>query len=553
MRIDWLKIPDDRNLKNFEINFEETVPISVLLGRNGSGKSNLIENLVEIFRALESAAPVERFAYEIQYYCHGHKIHVKADPHAKRDSISFTVDDHKITVAAFKKNARDYLPKYVFAYYSGWNNRLESLFSEPTKKYYQANLSRKDAGMPRRFFFCRKDYANLALMALFFEKHELATYIREELLGIDSFDSALVVLKKPWWAGAKHKSTIDEIFWSEKDAADAADIFWGARGNFTEFMQRLRSAALAPIKNAETTEGDIRGRTQSTERLYLYIRDSDHLEKLRAPYESPKLLFNHLESMYLSDLVEEIRVVGKRKDGGLVRFDQLSEGEQQLVSVFGLLLFTQSDEALYLLDEPDSHLNPRWTYEYREMLRRALFPYADGKQHAKESDVADPIDSESLPTEVGNSQVLIATHNPLMISAHPRTHVRILSCENGTTTAYSPEEEPPGMSIDRLLTSEVFGLDSALPPNTLWAISERERLAASTSRTEGEDINLKQLSEELELAGLLRTYRLPEEKEFIEAMRRREQRSTIGLTAEEVKVRNDRADSLLEEIFSKKS
>jgi len=541
MRIDWLKIPDDRNLKNFEINFEETVPISVLLGCNGSGKSNLIENLVEIFRALESAAPVERFAYEIQYYCHGHKIHVIADPHAKRESISFTVDDHKITVAAFKKSARDYLPKYVFAYYSGWNNRLESLFSEPTKKYYQANLSNEDADAPRRFFFCRKDYANLALMALFFEKHELATYIREELLGIVSFDSALVVLKSPWWAKQ----------WSSRKG-HSDDLFWGARGNFTEFMQRLRSAALAPIKNLETTEGDIRGRTQSTERLYLYIRDSEHLEKLRAPYESPKLLFNHLESMYLSDLVEEIRVVGKRKDGGLVRFDQLSEGEQQLVSVFGLLLFTQSDEALYLLDEPDSHLNPRWTYEYRIMLRRALFPYQDGKQHANGSREGNPIDSESPPAMEGNSQVLIATHNPLMISAHPRTHVRILSCENGTTTAYPPEEEPPGMSIDRLLTSEVFGLDSALPRNTLWAISERERLAALTSRTEEEDTNLKQLSEELELAGLLRTYRLPEEMEFIEAMRRREKRSTIGLTAEEVKDRNERADALLEEIFSKK-
>jgi predicted ATPase len=536
MRIDWLKIADDRNLKNFEINFDEKVPITVLLGRNGSGKSNLIENLVEIFRALENAAPVERFAYEIQYYCHGHKILVQADPRAKLERIHFKVDGVKTSPTAFKRGARDYLPKYVFAYYSGWNNRLESLFSAPTKKYYQANLSNEDADVPRRFFFCRKDYANLALMALFFEKHELATYIREELLGIDSFDSALVVLKSPWWAKQ-----------GTNQSGNADDLFWGARGNFTEFMGRLRAASLAPIKNDESSEGDIRGRTQNIERLYLYIRDKEHLEKLRAPYETPKLLFNHLESMYLSDLIEEIRVVGKRKDGGLVRFDQLSEGEQQLVSVFGLLLFTQSDEALYLLDEPDSHLNPRWTYEYREMLRRVLFPCADEETHIKDS---DPIDTELPPTTVGSSQVLIATHNPLMISAHPRTHVRILSCENGTTTAFPPEEEPPGMSIDRLLTSEVFGLDSALPPNTLSAISERERLAALPARTKEEDAKLKQYSEELELAGLLRTYRLPEEKEFIEAMRRREMRSTIGLTPEEIKARNERADALLEQIFS---
>lgn len=539
MRIDWLKIPDDRNLKNFTINFDETVPITVLLGRNGSGKSNLIENLVEIFLALENAMPVERFAYEILYYCHGHKILVKADPLAKQDRINFTVDDIKITSAAFKKGIRHYLPKYVFAYYSGWNTRLESLFTAPTKKYYQDNINYKDADVPRRFFFCRKDYANLALMALFFEKHELATYIRQELLGFDSFDSALVVLKSPWWA----KST-------KNQTANTDDFFWGARGNFTEFMQRLRASALAPIKNAEQSESDIRGRTQNTERLYLYIRNQEHLEMLRDPYETPKLLFNHLESMYLSDLIEEIRVVGKRKDGSLVRFDQLSEGEQQLVSVFGLLLFTQSDEALYLLDEPDSHLNPRWTYEYREMLRRALFPYEEGKPNTNESNMPDPIDSKSPPTMAGNSQVLIATHNPLMISAHPRTHVRILSSENGTTTAHTPEDEPPGMSIDRLLTSEVFGLESALPPNTLHTISERERLAALPERSEEEDKKLRQLSEELELAGLLRTYRLPEEKEFIDAMRRREKRSIIGLTDQEIEARNERADALLEEIFN---
>ena len=177
MRIDWIKIPGDRNLKNFTINFDETVPITVLLGRNGSGKSNLIENLVEIFRELEKASPVERFAYEMLYYCHGHKIHVEADPNAKRERIKFKIDDIKITPTAFKRGARDYLPKYVFAYYSGWNKRLENLFSEPTKKYYLDNLNNKDLDVPRRFFFCRKDYANLALMALFFEKHELASYI----------------------------------------------------------------------------------------------------------------------------------------------------------------------------------------------------------------------------------------------------------------------------------------------------------------------------------------------------------------------------------------
>ena len=251
-------------------------------------------------------------------------------------------------------------------------------------------------------------------------------------------------------------------------------------------------------------------------------------------------------------MIEEIRVVGRRKDGSRVRFDQLSEGEQQLVAVFGLLLFTQSDESLYLLDEPDSHLNPRWTYEYRAMLRKALFPsLPEGESEQARTD-ENPIDTSVPPTAVGNSQVLIATHNPLMISAHPRTHVRILDRTPQGTTALPPEDEPPGMSIDRLLTSDVFGLKSAMPQSILQRLSRREELAAMSERTDEEDDELAKLSSQLEEAGLMRTYRLPEEKEFIEAMRRRELRSTVGVTAAEVAERNARADALLDEIFSSK-
>ena len=62
MRLDRLSIPNYRNLRSFEIDFDESQPTTVLIGRNGSGKSNLIEAIVEIFRELElGGAP--GFAY----------------------------------------------------------------------------------------------------------------------------------------------------------------------------------------------------------------------------------------------------------------------------------------------------------------------------------------------------------------------------------------------------------------------------------------------------------------------------------------------------------
>ena len=43
-----------------------------------------------------------------------------------------------------------------------------------------------------------------------------------------------------------------------------------------------------------------------------------------------------------------------------VKFGDLSDGEKQYLMVLGLLRFTREDETLFLLDEPDTHLHPRW-------------------------------------------------------------------------------------------------------------------------------------------------------------------------------------------------
>jgi recombinational DNA repair ATPase RecF len=68
MRLDRLHIPSYRNLRSFEIDLDESQPTTVLLGRNGTGKSNLIEAIVEILRELElGGAPA--FAYTLDYTC----------------------------------------------------------------------------------------------------------------------------------------------------------------------------------------------------------------------------------------------------------------------------------------------------------------------------------------------------------------------------------------------------------------------------------------------------------------------------------------------------
>ena len=49
MRLDKVYIDGFKNLKQLEVDFDETKLTTVLIGQNGAGKSNLIEALAQVF------------------------------------------------------------------------------------------------------------------------------------------------------------------------------------------------------------------------------------------------------------------------------------------------------------------------------------------------------------------------------------------------------------------------------------------------------------------------------------------------------------------------
>lgn len=67
MKVDKLHIRSRfKNLENVQVDFDENHLMTVVVGRNGSGKSNVLEALVAIFRNLDlGEAPP--FSYELIY------------------------------------------------------------------------------------------------------------------------------------------------------------------------------------------------------------------------------------------------------------------------------------------------------------------------------------------------------------------------------------------------------------------------------------------------------------------------------------------------------
>jgi ABC-type multidrug transport system ATPase subunit len=180
---------------------------------------------------------------------------------------------------------------------------------------------------------------------------------------------------------------------------------------------------------------------------------------------------------------------------GALTFRELSEGEQQLLTVLGLLRFTKEQESLFLLDEPDTHLNPTWSQQYLNLLRQVL-------------------------GENASSHVLIASHDPLVVAGLERSQVQIMQRDSGSgrVTARIPDEDPKGMGIGGILTSDLFGLRSTLDPETLGKLDRKRELATKEELTNEERTELEQLNKSLGNVDFTHSVRDPLYKQFVEAM-----------------------------------
>src|SRR5712691_2999544 len=76
MRLDRVYIDGFKNLKDVEIDFNEGRLTTVVIGQNGSGKSNLIEAITDVFRYVDMNRGAPRFRYEIDYRIGSHQVRI---------------------------------------------------------------------------------------------------------------------------------------------------------------------------------------------------------------------------------------------------------------------------------------------------------------------------------------------------------------------------------------------------------------------------------------------------------------------------------------------
>jgi predicted ATPase len=526
MRLDEVTIGEFKNLRGITVNFDENSPYTVLVGENGSGKSNLIEALTFIFRNLDLdlAAP---FDYAIKYRCRGSRLHIQAEKDSTpRFLIQREGDEEYRSLRKAEFMELDemdrplYRPAFVFGYYSGPSDRLAGLYDRHTERYYrhiiQPRAKRKynpvDINALRRLFYARTVHGQFALLAFFMERAEGGnddrTFLRDHLQ-IDGLDSVLFALKRPPWP---------------ERGGDAR--FWGAEGEVQEFLDRLYAAALLPARMDRHIPVDL-AKNPSVENLYLFLAKPSDLEAVYALYRDQYEFFTALESTYISKLLGEVRTrvrMTPEAGGEEVTYRDLSEGEQQLLLVLGLLKFTAKDEALFLLDEPDTHLNPVWSTQYLEFLGR----FIEGRE---------------------NCHVVMSTHDPLVFSGLLREQVRVFRRDpTGRVYAEDPLEDPRGMGVEAILTSDLFRLRSTLDAQTQTALDRQRLLAAKRGDlTVVEEAELAELDERLDALGFWKTDRDPLYSLFLKKWAEREKPEWIAATELTLEQQQDR-ERLAEQI-----
>lgn len=389
MRIKHLFVKDYKNLKNFSLDFDGDSFIDVFVGKNGSGKSNMFEALIEIFRHLYENDYVVEFDYKLHYVIGDNDIKIEW----KWEEEKWLDKAGKET----KKVTQDKLPDNILIYYSGHNPKVTELVLQ-----YEANFSKglkgAEIGDARKFIGIGNEYKALLLTSLLLQPddNKAKQYIVEKL-GIELISPEFkIVLKRPQYA--KNKPADYQI-----DPFQPETHYWRAEGIVKEFIDKL-----LPAIHLDPRGGRKEGYFKDDDQYIHYVdikRFNDIFQD-----KTVQANFRSFDNIKTLEMLESIGVDVKLNDGSIISIENFSDGQFQSVYIYSIIELFKDRTCITLLDEPDSFLHPEWQYKF-------LTQIIDIASHSSKC-----------------NHVLMTSHSASTIAASKDTHLNLFTFNGSSIT-----------------------------------------------------------------------------------------------------------------------
>lgn len=407
MQLKSLYIDNYKILKDFTIDFPYDFKkyITVLIGTNGSGKSTILEAIAQIFSSVYLNEKA-KFGFELAYSVHHEKLteettttldsnitslSVKLFAKKKGDTIQIETYDRfgkvfSVTNILEKNkmvfvtgvNVYSYLPDNIVIYYSGLSEIMQDLVlphNEIISNAYRKNNTLVD----RDFFYFQPQHFGIILTSLLsFEYGDIPDFLKSKAK-IDGLQSIQIKLQKPEWAN------------------DSIQNFWGAKGEVRNFLDYLSENSATPEDlinpNNSASVENIIIETWQDEAINITIITQERLFEIRNHLIEEKKLFEILNILFSDGMLKDISFSLKKDGEHYKTFNVLSEGEQQAIIIKGLTELLSEKNSLFLFDEPDTYLHPKWQRQFI-------------------TDIENTIDSNYT----SENSFVIATHSPQLLS-----------------------------------------------------------------------------------------------------------------------------------------
>lgn len=374
MKIHRLNIYGYKNLNDIEIDFQKSLGQTLIVGTNGSGKSNLLEAISAIFAALynhdSNVFPDFRFSLEYAVSnppsaIDGRRI-VGSDVFVRVKNADGVIEvsycDPQEDGPYYTVSSDGYdelLPDHIIAVYSGEEQRLwEDYYFRAYNNYNRQYMDGNMGFQQQRMVYLNRHYWNLiSSILLIHDVDEYRNFMRDSI-GI----------------------------------TDAASIHCEFDISKLKRNRNRRAQQILQIINPNNDRAvDLS--------LETYTRVKEYCGYEADMFYNMLVLSLYKDYQIITDLTLKCRNGIEIKD--------LSEGEKKLLLVYGAINLL-SGENLYLFDEPDAHLHEGRKKEIFDLIR------------------TDP-----------HSQFIISSHSPTLTKLFESDHVILLEkTEAGSHVRY---------------------------------------------------------------------------------------------------------------------